>query len=645
MDILITKALLKLGRQDYWLRLSAAFGGTLSIAVFYRLARDHVPAPGPLLAALLLTLAPLALGYNREVRPYSTLLLLSLFSILFFLRALEQPWYWPLFVVSMVLTVHTHLFVLALLPAFAIYLVVIKVLAAPQRRWLPVVAGLVCLGGVALLFLLSPLTPNYVGRVVQSVLQRGVATTVQQATVAKTAFGFPPLAALFIDLPADLGGIWPGGWPAVVLAAVGIFHLRRRPRFLLFVLLWLLLPIVTVLFILARREHWYSGRYIMYALPALLLLVSAGMMALMEGLSALGQRLNWRRASKILPLVVPALVMIGLLPTLPASLTPANENWRALGAYLQANYEPGTLVVVPMGAPYLSHYAPGIPMADLQSGAAVEAEGQHYKRTLVAQSDYSRLGPPSDLWINPGNHLEHFEPGIDLYRAPAGAMAGQRLSERQMRVILQEKDPQAKMRKLWELGLTGRQGEQWDMAITALSELDSLTPDNPDVWTELGYAYQRQQNYPAAVDAYRRALAINPQLSWPHLLLANVLRAQGQAEAALVEARQATELAPRLPQAWDALGYTQLALGQNQDAVTSFEQGLQLLSKDISLTSGRARALTALNDNRAAAAWMALLALRPPQSYLVEACPQVPKAPACNKAPTPTPTPSPTEQR
>ncbi len=645
MDILITKALLKLGQQDFWLRLSASFGGTLSVAVFYRLARDHLPAPGPLLGALLLTLAPLALGYNREVRPYSTLLLLSLFSILFFLRALEQPWYWPLFVVSMVLTVHTHLFALALLPSCAIYLVVVKVLVTPQRRWTQILVGLVCLGGVAVVFLLSPLIPNYIGRVVQLVLQSGVGGTVQQATVAKTVYGFPSLAWLLVKLPADLGGLWPGGWPAVALAGLGIYQLRRQPRFLLFVLLWLLLPIVTVLFVLARQDHGYSGRYIIHTLPALLLLVSAGMLALMDGLSTLGRRLQWRRASQVLPLVVPALVVLGLAPGLPASLTPENENWRALGAYLQANYEPGTLVVVPMAAPYLSHYAPGIPMVDLQSGAEVEVKAQHYKRTLVAQSVYSQLGPPNDLWINPGNHLEHFEPGIDVYRAPAGAMASQRLSERQMRVVAPEKDPQAKARKLWELALAGRQGEQWDLAITALSELGRLTPDNPDVWTELGFAYQRQKNYPAASDAYRRAIAINPRQSWAHLLLANVLRAQGQPEAALIEARQATELAPRLPQAWDALGNAQLALGQNQDALISFERGLQLAGKDISLASGRARALTALNDSGAADAWMALLALKPPQSYLVEACAQAPQAPACDKAPKPTPTSTPTGQR
>lgn len=645
VDILITKTLLKLGQQDFWLRLSAAFAGTLSVAVFYRLARDYLPAPGPLLAALLLTLAPLALGYNREVRPYSTLVLLVLFSILFFLRALEQPWYWPLFVVSMVLTVHTHLFALALLPSLAIYLVVIQVLAAPQRRWRPVVVGLVCLGGVAVVFLFSPLTPNYLGRVVQAVLQSGMSGAVEQTTVARTVYGFPSLATLLVKLPADLGGIWPGGWPAVALAGLGIYHLRRQPHFLLFVLLWLLLPIVTILLVLAGQAHWYNGRYIIYTLPALLLLVSAGMLALMAGLSTLGQRLRWRRASKVLPLVVPALVVLGLLPALPASLTPENENWRALGAYLQANYEPGTLVVVPMAAPYLSHYAPGVPMVDLQSGAELEARAQQYERTLVAQSVYSQLGPPNDLWINPGNHLEHFEPGIDVYRAPAGAMASQRLSERQMRVVTQEKDPQAKVRKLWELAATGRQGDQWDLAITALSELGRLTPDNPDVWTELGFAYQKQKNYPAASDAYRRALAIDARLSWAHLLLANVLRTQGQPEAALVEARQATELAPRLPQTWDALGHAQLALGQNQDALNSFERGLQLQSKDISLAYGRARALTALNDSGAADAWMALLALKPSQSYVVEACAQAPQAPACAKAPQPTPTSSPLGQR
>ena len=62
--------------------------------------------------------------------------------------------------------------------------------------------------------------------------------------------------------------------------------------------------------------------------------------------------------------------------------------------------------------------------------------------------------------------------------------------------------------------------------------------------------------------------------------LANGYLKQDGAEQAVVHARIATELDPQYSAAWRLLGQAQVELGQAQEAIASFEMGIQVAGKN-----------------------------------------------------------------
>ncbi|MCO6452098.1 MAG: glycosyltransferase family 39 protein [Caldilineales bacterium] len=649
-DILVTKTLLKFGEQDGWLRLSSAFAGTLSLPLIYLVAHKLNARPVPILALALLTVSPLALEYNREIRPYSSLLVLSLLSVYLFLQALDRPWYWLGFAPSFLATLNTHLFAIALAPVFGLYWLLwyLMPLWRSKRRW-PLLIAPITLAIVLALFIISPFSPEYIGRF-SAALVRGVSgpSAAQSLSLAQTSYPFPGFLFLLQRLPVDFTGVHPANVQGQILALVGlafailgIISLRRHPHALSFLLLWMIIIPSIIIYTLYQRDHWFSPRYIIHGLPPALILIAAGMAQAGEWIARLIRLVPnspHRKAAFAAALV--SLLLLGYLllagPAISHAYYTPHENLRDASAYLAQEYTPGTLIVAPLVAPYLYHYLPrNIPVLDMQSGAIIEAEAQKYDRLLILQTPYSRLNYPDAPWINPENAVALFRPGIVIYNGPAGEMARIRLAEREERIGQLDASADVPLADLRQLATDARAMQDWQTAITALNRIVAVTADDAGAWTDLGFAYQMSKAYPDAISAYEKSLSVNPNQAWAQLLLANSYRLNGETEKGLPHAQIATELAPELPNAWSALGYMQLALGDAYSARQSFARGLALRPGDLELRYGDAQAATQANASDAGQVWLDLLALSPPSYMVATACEQLGQEahPACQNQP------------
>ena len=642
VDIFLSKILLQFGDQEGWLRLSAAFAGTLSLPLVYSIARRLVPAPAPILSMALLAFSPLAVQHSRELRPYSILLMLTLFSVLFFLLSLKQARYWPAFVIALLLTLHTHLFAIALVPVFGLYALIwcLKPLLGSGRRWAEALP-LAMVGLVVLLYVASPFTPDYIGRVGAAVIAGlGQPDAQQLDSAAQVAYPFPGWTPLVKRLPYDFTGRW-GEIPlngalsvlGIALGVLGAFSLRRRPRALSFLLLWLVLPPAVILVTLSQRDHWFSPRYIIQALPAWLILVGAGLARLGAILDRWVGRRNKVGAMMIIPigaLAAAALYLILVVPSLAATFAEPHENIRAAAAYLRQQYQPGDLVVAPAIGRFLGHYLPPeIPVLDTGDSAIVELTGSGYDRVCVMQSRYSRLQAPDAPWLSPENALATFQPGIEIFRGPAGADATAYLDRRLNSTG--DAPPTAKLR---QLAAEARANQEWEKTSRYLEILLAYLPEDADVWAELGFAQQIGENYEGAIATYDEAIRLNSEHIWAHILAANSYRIKGDSAGGLAYARKAVELAPDQVAAWLALGNIQLSLDQPDLATESFSRGIALQEDDLASRYGYARASTALGLAGAPDAWLQVLSLNPPRSMIAEACRFLPADahPACRPA-------------
>ncbi|MDW8267839.1 MAG: tetratricopeptide repeat protein [Anaerolineae bacterium] len=632
LDILVTKAFLRLGAQDGWLRLAPALGGVLFIPLAWVLARRLSDRTTALTAATLAALSPAALQYAREVRPYTTLLVLVTLAGYLYLRARARPWAWPAFALALLTALHTHLFALALVPVFGFH----WLLADGRRRAWP---APFLLAGVTALAVVSPLTPDYIGRFLRAVWQ---STTAADRTVGDIlglpgwAVGFPGWGTVLGRLFADLGGTPWAGTPTLALALFGAYHLHRRGWRPGLLLGWLALTPAPILYALLARGQWYSPRYLIAVVPPLLVLTAAGIGGLATALAArMGREGRMVLASRRLAVVLLAVYLGLTAPALARALHPAHENLRAAAAAIAADYAPTTLVVAPVVGTYLGHYLPeDVVVHDLRDGGAVEALARDYERVIILDTAYSPLRWPHAPWINPDNRVARFEPGVTLYRGPAGLVAAQQLAERRERERADPRLATATPEQLRRLAVTARSRQAWPTAAAALERLTTLQPDDAEAWTEYGFALQQLRAYEEAVAAYERALVLDPNRAWAHLLLANTLRLQGRPAAGLAHARRATELQPGLADAWLSLARVAVALDDEETAWNALRTGLETAPGHSALLSALAGLAVTAPAERAERYWQFILDHQPPPDLAARACAWLGHAhPACSPFP------------
>lgn len=631
VDLLLSRAMLAAGAQDGWLRLAPAFAGVLSLPLIYAIARRLAPPPAPAISMALLAFSPLAVQYSRDVRPYSLLLMLTLASILFFLHTLRRPRQWPGFVAAATLALHTHLFAVALLPALAVAAAVWggRPRRSGERRWAQW-QPLILVMAVGVIYLLSPFLPDYIGGISATLfsdLLGGAPASFSEAPAANT---WPGWAAVAARLPDDLIGRfrpvptrWLLRWCGLALALLGVWLARRRRLTLILLLAWLFLVPAPILYILAARGHWYSPRYIIQALPALLILAAMGMAAAGGWLAQVAARRrapirwSWLAASAIF------LIYLGLVtPALIDLFSEPHENIRAAAAYIRQRYRPGDLVVAPVIGRYIDHYLPStIPVLDTNNPAEVELEGAKYERVFLLISDYGQLTASAPPWLTLDRLLARFYPKIEVYQGPAGAEAAAFAAQRQqaLRAAWAEKGdiPPAALR---QRAAEARAIGDWQLTISFLQALLAQQPQDAALWVDLGFALHMSQAYTEAIAAYTEAIRLAPRHAWAHLLMANSYRLLAKPEQGLVFAQRAVALAPNLSGAWSALGNIQHVLGQPAAAVPSFARAIELDGQDLNAWYGYARAATAVGLPDGPDAWLRVLTLNPPPSVLIEAC-------------------------
>jgi tetratricopeptide (TPR) repeat protein len=152
--------------------------------------------------------------------------------------------------------------------------------------------------------------------------------------------------------------------------------------------------------------------------------------------------------------------------------------------------------------------------------------------------------------------------------------------------------------------------EDYDTAAAHCRTLTELTPDWYEAWFDLGVFEQRNSNFEAAADAFRRAARLQPLSVEPLQALAQLYHVQGDMQAAEAVYESALSLAPDSPdliwnlglvleqegdfagaaqkysrlvkgdqdrgEAWFRLGFARLRLADHEGAVVALRRALDL---------------------------------------------------------------------
>lgn len=366
------------GWSEWALRFPSAWFAALTAALLAALTLRLSRLPrAALLAALLAALHPLLVYYAQEARMYAQLTALGILAAYLLLRLADAPapaWRdWVLFVAVATAAVYTHYFAVFLLVGLAgafvtdLLLQVEKPRAQVRRKLWTLVGA-----GVLVLLLYTP----WLGAIFSQLrsdrsywegalkLHEAAADVAIAFTSGETVFERVALWLLF-------------GYAAVTLLAVmQLWRASRNGRrLLLYAGSWLATPILAVL-LLALAIPKFNARYVMEALPALLVIWAAGL----EGATRrqrgketgespspstlhgaqLGLQSSW------LARIAPLLLLLGFFYGVagwffhPAF---AKDQWRQLAEFLRPRLAEDEIVVLVSGHawPVWAYYAADLP--------------------------------------------------------------------------------------------------------------------------------------------------------------------------------------------------------------------------------------------------------------------------------------------
>jgi uncharacterized membrane protein len=324
------------GTSEFSARFLSVFLGVLAVPIVYQVGRQLMPRE-PVVAVVASALAatsPYLVWYSQEARMYAAVVCICLLSMYLFLAAVQKRGWgrWLGYIVATGLALYVHLLSGLIVLAQAGILVALRGRHAPRAlMWF--------FGSLAALF---------------------------AAYVPVLAWQIPFLWRLapqnypFVRLPDMVGALilsYAGGvigrsaaWSvtpalALVCAAVLLAWPGRRMGAVASAALWLVIPVLA-LFLVTLRYPLFTARYLVFVLPALLLLVAMGA-------QAVGHRSRWLAGFLLAAVLASNLAGLWL-----QARTPLKADFRSATQYVASKLQPDDLVVfqIPYGRFSFEYY-------------------------------------------------------------------------------------------------------------------------------------------------------------------------------------------------------------------------------------------------------------------------------------------------
>ena len=325
------------GESEFALRFLSVLSGTLAVVFVYRVARRLFPSLPllALLAALLAATSPYLVWYGQEGKMYSLVLALVLISVDRYLAALEQGgWHrWLLYVLFTGMAVYVHLIAALMIPVqiIAFFLMGARIRRARWKAWLAS-TGVLVLPYLPLFRWQMPLL----------------------LSPAETGYRFVPLHEMLMSLltnyslgPISVSPRWVVFFFLVLLFAAAWLWRSHRSRLASLGILacWLFVPVLGF-FLLTLVRPMYTARYLIFVLPAYLILLAAGA-AVVAG-----------RSRVLAALLLAALLVSNVLGLWRQSRTPLKADFRSATEYVASRRSPGDLLIfqIPYGRHSFDYY-------------------------------------------------------------------------------------------------------------------------------------------------------------------------------------------------------------------------------------------------------------------------------------------------
>ncbi len=273
------------GQSEFAVRYLSLWWGVLGVALLYRLGKQLFDKPTAVLAAALLTVSPFHVWYSQEARMYSLALALSLGVVLALLaivaRREASPWPWAAYVLLGTLALYAHFYASFVLLFANVAFGGWWLVRLARQGW-QTMRGLLIRWAVSQAAILLVFVPwgrfaaeQYATNATYWHGALGLGHIVRDTALAFAAgdrivSSLAGTAVLALTATALLG-LQVAAQSSSDPAKWGLLRGERA----LWLSLWLAVP-VTALFAISHDRPKFAPRYLLPALPAMLLLAAAG---------------------------------------------------------------------------------------------------------------------------------------------------------------------------------------------------------------------------------------------------------------------------------------------------------------------------------------------------------------------------------
>ena len=275
------------GASEFAVRFVSLFFGVLTIPLMYVTARRLFNATTGIFAALIATFSALYLWYAQEARMYTLITFLGLLSSYALLRAFagKGARWWIVFAAVNIAAVYAHYFAFTII-AFQIVYALYVILTQREKRgaWR---GALIAFAAIFVAFL--PWVPFMLNRLGEDASYFRGDLKLDEA-LRHIGINFAVGESVLEQIAQYIALVWLG---ALVIALPAYAIQNRKSEIknqksiapLLFALLYLVVPLVLLLFLFSRNPK-FNARYLMLASPGFYLMLAVGLASLWAMLSS-----------------------------------------------------------------------------------------------------------------------------------------------------------------------------------------------------------------------------------------------------------------------------------------------------------------------------------------------------------------------
>ncbi len=397
------------GDTEFGVRFLSLVCGVLAVPLIFKLGRQWMGWSGSLVATLLCTTSPFLIWYSQEGKMYALLLLLSMASTYVYLVALERPrvYLWVSYLAIMAASMYVHLLSVLLVPfhwclflvtwpryrtALRMWLVAFLILALPYvplARW-----------EVPLLF--SPFATGHQFYRLHEVLNIllfafSLNAAPYWSLVPITLFVFLLLAGMFLYTRTDTS-----------VESNGVRRVLEERQESISLSLYLFLPVVLV-FLISLGMPIFTDRYLITVVPAYLLLLSCGLVAV-------------RQRSRALAVACFAVVLVSNIYVVSLQgHSPIKSDFRSAAEYVRQDGRGDLMMfLIPHGrGVFVYYYGPSFRWAEppyTNGGMASEDVGRAMDEATAGHEMVWLVVSEEELWDSRGLVREWFQTHSDVLR-------------------------------------------------------------------------------------------------------------------------------------------------------------------------------------------------------------------------------------